>query len=124
MKLLQFFVCVLLLTIVDRPPQLIKVFPPDGSRLIQVETIGAELDFTKGERVCIASLQLLVDKVDVTTKSTIVMTRDWPPIFVSISYNPIHLQPGIHHAEISFQTYKSSKVLWYSWFFTILQQSY
>jgi hypothetical protein len=113
------FVSVLLVAMGGRRPfQVVKVFPPEGSTPAQVEAIGAELDFTKGEGADPASLQLFVDGADVTPQSTITLTRDWPPSFVSISFTPTGLQPGAHRAEVRFRTEEGS-TLPYAWTFAI-----
>jgi hypothetical protein len=82
----------------------LKVFPSDGSAIPHGRAIGAELDFTTGEAVDPASLQLFVDGADVTAQSQVTLRRDWPPSFVSISYIPVGLEPGVHRVEVRFRT--------------------
>jgi hypothetical protein len=98
------------------PPQVVKVFPGGGSALARVEAIGAELDFTKGQESDPASLQLFVDGVDVTRRSRMTLTDDWPPSSVRISYTPILLESGEHWAEIRFHT-RERRTISYVWGF-------
>ncbi|HEV8643130.1 MAG TPA: hypothetical protein VGV13_18755 [Methylomirabilota bacterium] len=109
---------VLLVATGGPPPQVLRVFPPDGSTPGQVPAITAELDFTRGEPGDAASLRLLVDGVDVTAQSRITQTRDWPPSFVSISYTPARLQPGTHRAEVRFRTATGATV-GHAWTFAV-----
>lgn len=101
-----------------QPPWVLRELPPTGSTPAHVAAIGAELDLTKAEGADPASLQLTVDGVDVTLRSTITMTRDWPPSFVSIVYTPTQLQPGAHRAEARLRT-KDDRTLSYAWTFAI-----
>lgn len=100
-----------------RPPVVAKVFPPEGSTSSQVPAVGAELDFTRADGADPASLRLLVDDVDVTSRATLTTTRDWPPSFVSISYAPIGLRPGSHRVEVRFRT--DGGTVRYAWTFTV-----
>lgn len=110
---------VLLIGALDAAPaQVVKVVPADGSAPARVEVVGAELNFTRGSPSDLTSLQLLVDGVDVTSRSTIRMSRDWPPSAVSISYAPMRLKPGLHNAEARFRTVEG-RMLSYAWSFTV-----
>lgn len=100
------------------PPQVVKLIPPEGSTSAQVDTIGATLNFRKGERADYASLQLFVDGVDVTAESRRAGTGDWPPSHWEISYPAVKLRPGVHQAEVRFRT-EEGKTLQYTWTFTI-----
>jgi hypothetical protein len=102
------------------PAQLVNVVPPDGSVSSRVETIGANLDFTRGARADPRSLRLLVDGVDVTARSTIRMSRDWPPSVVSILYRPTGLQDGVHYPEVRFRT--EDRAVSYTWTFSLRQR--
>lgn len=100
------------------PAQVLRVFPADGTASTQVLAVGAELDFTRGHAADASSLRLVVDGVDVTAQSRVTQTRDWPPSFVSISYGPGQLSPGLHRAEIRFATATGAAVS-HAWTFTI-----
>ena len=112
-----FATALLLATIGPKPPQLVNVFPHEGSTHAVVEVIGAELDLARGDRVDPASLRLLVDGADVTSRSKITQTRDWPASSASIFYAPIELQAGVHRAEVAFRT-EAGMTLRYTWCFT------
>jgi hypothetical protein len=101
------------------PPQVLTVTPRDGSALADVAVIGAELDFTRGARADPTSLRLSVDGVDVTARSTIRMSRDWPPSAVSIAYVPPRLRPGIHRVEARFRA-AAGRTLSHRWSFTLV----
>ena len=102
----------------SRPLWVVKEFPADGSISAFVEAIGAEGDMTKEENVDPVSLRLIVDGADVTQKSRITMTRDWPPSLFSISYSPTRIKPGTHHADLYLRT-TNGEELYYGWTFTI-----
>ena len=102
----------------SKPSQLLEVFPAEESAQIYVEYIGAELNFELGENAGPSSVQLFVDEVDVTKKSQIGGTRDWPPSQYFIRYIPNSLELGTHHAELRFQTTNGTKGS-YSWSFSI-----
>jgi hypothetical protein len=85
-----------LATAATPPAQVLRVFPADGATVRGATPIGAELDFTRGNPGDPASLQLLVDGVDVTRDARITQTRDWPPSFVSVAVAPRALPPGTH----------------------------
>lgn len=101
-----------------RPLWVVKEFPPDGSTLAQVGAIGVELDLTKADYADLTSLQLIVDGTDVTSQSTITMTRDWPPSFVYISYTPIRLHSGVHRVEVRGRS-RDGRTLSHAWNFAI-----
>jgi hypothetical protein len=100
------------------PPQLLKVFPPEESTQTFVQSVCADFNFKLAGGADAASLQLLVDGVDVTKQSTIAGTRDWPPSSLRISYNPVFSQPGIHYAQLRFQTLNGTPQS-YQWSFSI-----
>jgi hypothetical protein len=100
------------------PPQVVKVLPSEGATSAQVDTIGATLNFQKGERADPASLQLFVDGVDVTAESRRAGTGDWPPSHWEISYPAAKLRPGVHQAEVRFRT-EAGGALQCAWTFTI-----
>lgn len=101
-----------------RPPQLLEVFPAENSTQTSVEFVGAALNFQLGENAGPRSMQLFVDEVDVTKESRIGGTRDWPPSHHVIRYSPSSLQPGIHTAELRFETTVGKKRS-SSWSFSI-----
>ncbi len=107
---------------VSRPAQVVKVFPAEGSTLTHVEVIGAQLDFTEGEKVDPASLRMIVDGVVVTAQSVIRMSRDWPPSLVWVSYKLFGLEARVYRVEIQYRTETSGTVA-YAWSFTVASRS-
>ena len=101
----------------DKPPQVLRVAPPDGATTARVEAVEAELDLTRGEPGDAASLQLFLDGVDVTPQATVGGTRDVPPSRISIAYSPPRLSPGPHRAEVRFRT-AGGRPVSYAWRFT------
>jgi hypothetical protein len=101
---MQLVLSLLLMASTAAAPQVLKVFPAEGSALAELGPVGAELDFTRGESADPASLRLYVDGEDVTARARVTMTRDWPPSFVSIAFTPPALTPGTHRAEVRFRT--------------------
>jgi hypothetical protein len=108
---------VVLVTTAASPAQVLRVFPADGSTPAQVRAIGAELDLTRGQGGDAASVRLWVDGVEVTSLSRVTQTRDWPPSFLSITYAPSPLQPGLHRAEIRFGA--GGATVSHAWTFTV-----
>jgi len=108
---------VVLATTAAIPAQVLRVFPPDGSTPAQVGAVGAELDLTRGQAGDASSLRLWVDGVDVTALSRVTQTRDSPPSFVSITYTPTGLPPGLHRAEVRFDA--GGSTLTHAWTFTV-----
>jgi len=108
---------VALLATAASPAQVLRVFPADGSSPAQVPAVGAELDLTRGQGGDAASLRLWVDGVDVTALSRVTQTRDWPPSFVSITYTPSALEPGLHRVEIRFGA--GGATVSHAWTFTV-----
>jgi hypothetical protein len=100
------------------PPQVLRVFPPQASTQGYVNYINASMNFTLGGGADAASLQFLVDGVDVTKQSTIVDNQDVPPSSLNISYNPIFSEVGTHCAELRFQTL-AGKPTSYDWCFSV-----
>jgi hypothetical protein len=107
-------------TIDAYPPQLLKVFPPKESTQSHVQSIGANLNFKLGEGGDLGSLQLFVDRVDVTPQARIANTRDWPSSHVEISYTPNFSEPATHCAEVRFQTLEG-KTISHNWCFSVVE---
>ncbi|OCQ99934.1 hypothetical protein BCD64_02315 [Nostoc sp. MBR 210] len=101
-----------------RPPQILEVFPAEESTQTSVEFVGVMLNFQLGENSAPTSMQLFVNEVDVTKESRMGGTRDSPSSNYVIRYTPSSLQPGIHNAELRFQTEVGTKQS-YSWSFSI-----
>lgn len=118
--LVSFLGLFLIASSTPRPAQLLSVFPPEESTQTHVRYVSADVSEP-------SSLQLFVDGVDVTSLSKIANTRDGcipanpgcpPPSQGGIYYTPNGLEPGSHHAQISFQT-KQGKTMSYIWSFSI-----
>lgn len=115
---ITFLSILLMACLAPRPPQVDEVFPREQSTNTHVQTVSAQLNFKKGEKVAPGSLQLFIDGVDVTSQAKIVSTRDWPPSHIEISYKLNGSEPGIYSAEVRFQT-QEGRTNSYSWPFSI-----
>jgi hypothetical protein len=102
----------------SRPVGISSVFPAEKSIQASVSSVGADFRFEPSIKVDRESFQLVLDGVNVTSKSRFSGTRDNPPSQVMIAHTPKHTGIGPHKAKILFRTIEGSSYC-YTWDFHV-----
>jgi hypothetical protein len=103
---------------VSRPAGVSSVFPAEKSIQTSISSVGADFRFERPIKVDRDSFQLVLDGVNVTSKSRFSGTRDSPPSQVRIAYTPKNAGIGLHKAKILFRTMDGSSYC-YTWDFHV-----
>jgi hypothetical protein len=102
----------------SRPAGVSSVFPAEKSIQASLSSVGADFRFDRLIKVDRDSFQLVLDGVNVTSKSRFSGTRDNPPSQVMIAHTPKHAGIGPHKAKILFRTIEGSSYC-YTWDFHV-----
>ncbi|MBW4577063.1 MAG: hypothetical protein KME08_17450 [Aphanothece sp. CMT-3BRIN-NPC111] len=104
-----------------KPIQLVGLTPGENATGVNPEvTVNAGFDFLRGQRPILPpSVQLLIDGVDVTPQSRLVVTDDIPSSGGGISFQPPQpFSTGKHVAEVRFANDQNQQFS-YTWDFYV-----
>jgi hypothetical protein len=108
----------------QRPPEISSVLPKEHSTACPTSEVGARFSLSgamlENGQMDVSAFHLMLDGQDVTAKTDVRGTMDFPQSSGELFYKPdTPLSPGSHEARVSFPDEKTGDTRHYTWGFDV-----